>query len=156
MKKILYLDLEDTIIDDWMLQYSCNAVNTDKVRRWIKEIGVTEARLFSFAISNQDDVNFFDRVLKSWLEVILEIKIDTADCFTTEILERTMRKSGVVFENEHECMLMMGKDWGFQRFMEITRETEGFEAWFLDDVIETKTIKYDTMTLHFKNVGELI
>lgn len=156
MKKILYLDLEDTIIDDWMLQYSCNAVNTDKVRRWIKDIGVTEARLFSFAISNQDDVNFFNRVLKSWLESILEIKIDTTNCFTTEILESTMRKSGIVFENEHECMLMMGKDYGFQRFMEITKESDNHEIWFLDDVIETKTIIYDTMILNFKNVGELI
>ena len=63
-RRVLFLDLEDTVIDNWSNGYYANAVNTVRVRNIIKAVRPTEVRLFSYAVYNKSDVGMFNTVFR--------------------------------------------------------------------------------------------
>lgn len=159
MNKILFLDLEDTVIDRFNHDgFVRTAVNHDQVKSFIAAEAPSQIRLFSFAISNSSDVRLYRNWWHSWLCTGLGIDIDLSDVFTTEKLFLMNRRHGHVFEDEHECMLFHGKQYGFQRYIEMSPEFDDHEVVLLDDAVETHSIHYPkrNVRLRMVNVADLL
>lgn len=72
MKKVLFLDLEETIINDW---WSRKLVNVHKLRKYIRLNSISTIGIFSFAIFDDNDRKDFSDNMHSWLEEVLEVTI---------------------------------------------------------------------------------
>lgn len=157
MRKVLFLDLEDTIIDDFTLGWAASPCNIQKVKDFIESEAPDEVRLFSFALSNDWDVKQFQLMFEPWLSKLLGVTFNLDDCFTTDKLFRLCRRHALVFEDERECMLFHGKQYGFQRYIEMSPEFDGHEAVLLDDATETMTVTYPkrNVALRLVNVAHL-
>ncbi len=71
-KKILFLDLEDTIIerfDDPLL------MNVEKIKDWLGQHQFDEIRMFSFAIHNDRDIYIFETQMRESIQRVLDITI---------------------------------------------------------------------------------
>lgn len=80
-----YIDLEQTIIDDWN---SGKIINRDKVNDFIRLNRIQELSVFSFAIHNHDDAKYFEKVYLQFLQNVFEVKIKSVirmDSLTEEI-----------------------------------------------------------------------
>lgn len=77
----LFLDLEDTVVDNWddflFLPSKC-----EKIKNYIKENNVVDVTIFSFAIDNKKDQEYFIKNHQEDLERILDAKI--VDIITVE------------------------------------------------------------------------
>lgn len=61
IRKVLFLDLEDTVIDDFTQGLAARACNHEQVKNFVRLEAPDEVRLFSFAIDNAHDVKVFDK-----------------------------------------------------------------------------------------------
>ena len=62
MDKIIWLDLEETIISSWadFLSFSYNCIiNEKKIRKFLRDNNIKEVNVFSFAIWNDKDKEVF-------------------------------------------------------------------------------------------------
>ena len=57
---ILFLDLEDTIIESWNDPF---LINVEKIKEWLKCHSFKEIRLFSFAVHDNRDITIFNSQL---------------------------------------------------------------------------------------------
>lgn len=136
MRKIVFLDLEDTVLDDFSKGWHAKAVNHPAVSRFIAKEAPDEVRIFSFAISNARDAVRFDDYFKAWLENALNIKITSGDkLFTTQQLLTLCTQSGTFYDTETECMLFHGKLLGFVQFIRLSEEFVDCETILVDDAI---------------------
>ena len=140
-RRVLFLDLEDTVIDNWSNGYYANAVNTVRVRNIIKAVRPTEVRLFSYAVYNKSDVDMFNTVFREWLEDLLGIKFED-DIFCVGDLFQMCKQDGVFYESIHDCMSLLGKAHGFQRFIEMSPKYKDCVITLVDDVVTNKTLLY--------------
>lgn len=69
---ILFLDLEDTIIESWDNPV---LMNVEKIREWIESHSFSEIRLFSFAVHCDRDIHIFETQMREAIERVLNIKI---------------------------------------------------------------------------------
>ena len=60
-KRLVWLDLEGTIIESW---YNTKLINIEKIKDLLDRFGVTEIGIFSFAIYNQTDITKFNDEVK--------------------------------------------------------------------------------------------
>lgn len=157
MKKILFLDLEDTVIDEFGKKDQATLVNTDAVRSFVEAEAPDVVRIFSFALYSDRCREDFRRHFEARLNRALNIRVDAARLFTTPQLLQLCRRHGTYFEDDHECLLFHGKDLGFQRFIEMSPQFDDVEVVLLDDVVEPKTIHYPerALTMRFVNVHQL-
>lgn len=157
VKKVLFLDLEDTVIHRFDEGLVRTAVNHSQVRAFLEREQPDEIRLFSFAIGDDADVRRFKNWWQHWLESGLRIKVNTDDVFTTRKLFELCRRHGTIFEDEGECMLFHGKQYGFQHFVEMTPEFDDMELVLLDDSVETCELTFPRRNLRVRmvNVDEL-
>lgn len=157
MKKILFLDLEDTVIDDFSMGLQATLVNTEVVRAFIAAEAPAAVRIFSFALYSARCLEQFKRCFEVRLNQALGIQLDTERLFTTPQLLQLCRRHGTYYEDDHECLLFHGKDYGFQRFVEMSSQFDDVEVVLLDDVVEPKTIHYPerSLTMRFVNIHQL-
>lgn len=155
METLIFLDLEETVIDDWSKQWMAEAVNTSKVKEWIASINPDRVRLFSYAMWTDHCIKDFETMYQKWLSRLLDVEFDMEDCFTTKKLY-DMASRSTWFADEQECLLMYGKDYGFQWYIQ-QKDYRDCVIYLLDDVIEDKTIHYPkkNLTVHFVNVNAL-
>lgn len=157
MKKIIFLDLEDTVIESFTSSDLIRRdVNHPQVRAFLEREQADSIRLFSFAISNDSDVWLYKNWWHRWLCTGLQIdpaRFDLSDVFTTEKLFLMNRRVGHVFEDEQECMLFHGKQYGFQRYIELSSEFDGHEVVLLDDSVDTISIQYPKRNLCLRTVN---
>lgn len=151
-RRVLFLDLEDTVIDNWT---SGNAVNTVRVRNIIKAVRPTEVRLFSYAVYNKSDVDTFNTIYRKWLEDLLGIKFED-EVFCVDDLFQMCKRDGVFYESIHDCMSLLGKAHGFQRFIEMSPEYKDCVITLVDDVVTNKTFLYHdrNMTINYIDVNK--
>ena len=156
METLIFLDLEETVIDDWSKQWGAEAVNTERVKEWIASINPDRVRLFSYAMWTDHCIKDFETMHQKWLSRLLNVEFDMEDCFTTAKLYRMAQISGTMYEDEQECLLMLGKDYGFQWYIQ-RKDYRDCVIYLLDDVIEDKTIHYPkkNLTVHFVNVNSI-
>lgn len=157
MKKILFLDLENTVIDSFTCDdFIRRDVNHPKVRAFIEREKPDEFRLFSFALSDDADVRTYRNWWHGWLCHGLRIelaKFDLSDVFTTEKLFLMSRRVGHVFDDERECRVFHGKQYGFQRYIEMSSQFDDHEVVLLDDDVETHSIHYPNRNVHLRMVN---
>lgn len=158
MKKIVFLDLEDTVIDEFDKVGFASLVNIVPVRNFIAAEAPDAVRLFSFALWSEHCIKQFGMFFESRLTQALQVQFDLEDTFTTEKLFKLCRRHGHVFEDERECRLFHGKDYGFQRFIEMSPQFDDTEVVLVDDAVETKTIQYPARrtAIRMVNVNDLL
>lgn len=155
MRKIVFLDLEDTVIDEFWRADDARLMNIARVRAFIEAERPDSVQLFSFAIAGSDTVEQFRRAFEARLSTALGVTFDLAALFTTEKLFRLCRRHGTVFEDEHECMLFHGKEIGFQRFIEMSDEFDDTEVVLVDDSVDEKEIRMPRRNLTIRMVNVL-
>lgn len=157
MKKIVFLDLEDTVIDEFWKGAGACLMNIDRVRAFLAREKPDGVQLFSFALAGDDTVEQFRLGLEARLSEALGVVFDPAAPFTTATLFRLCRRHGTVFEDEHECMLFHGKELGFQRFIEMSSEFDDTEVVLVDDSVDLKEIRLPrrNLTIRMVNVNDL-
>ena len=157
MKKIVFLDLEDTVIDEFWKADRANLMNIARVRAFLAHERPDAVQLFSFALGGDETVAQFRAAFEARLSEALGVAFDLAAPFTTEKLFRLCRRHGTVFEDEHECMLFHGKEMGFQRFIEMSHEFDNTEVVLVDDSVDAKEIRMPrrNLTIRMVNVNDL-
>lgn len=132
MNKMLFLDLEETIIISW---YNHTLCNVDFIKDIIKAEGVEEIHIFSFAIANQFDQDVFSTQLKPFLESVLNVKIRSWPSIAR--INKVLRSfTGVVME-DYEMPNIFGK---FRAFQEYCRaEYKNTKCILVDDVTPNST-----------------
>jgi hypothetical protein len=157
MRKVVFLDLEDTVIDEFWRADNARLMNIERVRAFLAAERPDSVQLFSFAIASSATVEAFQRSFEARLAVALGVTFDLAAPFTTDKLFRLCRRHGTVFEDEHECMLFHGKEMGFQRFIEMSEEFDDTEVVLVDDSVDLKEIRMPrrNLTIRMLNVNDL-
>lgn len=157
MNKMLFLDLEETILDDFTLGFDARAMNIEKVRAFLEAERPDSVRLFSFAVQNENDLADFRYYHEKWLSGLLGVQFELAQAFTTEKLFALCRQNHEVFDDERECRLFHGKDYGFQRYIELSPEFCNCEVVLLDDMALGTQELYPQrgLTLRTVNVNQL-
>ena len=157
MRKVVFLDLEDTVIDEFWRADNARLMNIERVRAFLAAERPDSVQLFSFAIASSATVEAFQRSFEARLSLALGVTFDLAAPFTTDKLFRLCRRHGTVFEDEHECMLFHGKEMGFQRFIEMSDEFDDTEVVLVDDSVDLKEIRMPrrNLTIRMLNVNDL-
>lgn len=158
MKKVVFLDLEDTVIDVFSRTGFTRLVNIAFVRDFIAAEAPDAVRLFSFALWRDQCIEQFRRFFERQLNEALGVTLDMRDTFTTEKLFKLCRQKGLVFEDDNECALFHGKDFGAQHFFEMSPGFDDTEVVLVDDSVVTKTIQYPgrNLTIRMVNVNDLL
>jgi len=158
MKKVVFLDLEDTVIDVFSRERFTHLMNIAPVRDFIAAQAPDAVRLFSFALWSDHCVEQFRRRFEQPLNEALGTTLDMCDTFTTDKLFKLCRQKGLVFEDDNECMLFHGKDFGFQHFIELSPGFDDMEVVLVDDSVTSKTIQYPgrNLAIRMVNVNELL
>jgi hypothetical protein len=138
MKPIVYFDLEETVINNW---FDCNLVNVHKVRSFIKHNNIEEIRIFSFAINNQADLDHFDKIMRSWLEQMFNIKIGHV-IIEQEVTKTIVDKYRVDFAEVHS---ILNKQFCFIEYA--TQNHSNEHVVLLDDQVSNLTIHNKDLNL---------
>lgn len=133
MKTILFLDLEETIIQSWE---NHTLMNIDKIKFIIDKTEPDEINIFSGAIWCGDDVFKFTSKLKNTLEQALSITINKA--FPMSEVIRLSSWGNCAFENRMESMIVVGKFRIFEDFCE--RNFKHTKCYLVDDACPSKNI----------------
>lgn len=154
----VFLDLEETVINNWHEQY---LVNTLKVKDWLQSIEAKEVDIFSFAIYHDADKTKFVKEMKPFLERVLEVEINTwpsviemAIADTKETGDYWLRDSeslGII-----EYINVRGKTYGFINY--VRQVYRGQNCVLLDDVVPDMTVTFDNedpQTIQLVNVKKL-
>ena len=102
MKRILFLDLENTLIDSWGNWYLCS--NWERIKQRIKELNPDEVHVFSYAIWNETDKQYFD-VSKVRLEKDYDIKFAEETLSVEDIKKVCKDQLRVEMDKETACRL---------------------------------------------------
>lgn len=160
-KRILFLDLEETLFDCWNKGFGATATEHIRaIKKYIETERFTDIRVFSYAVYNQTDADEFKIVHQDWLERILDCKFNTDDMFTVEKLYKQYSQvTGYHFDSMHEFMQVFGKQDGFRWYTEHNfPETHAF---LIDDMVtnsysEDHDLKTVMTTINVKSVAEKV
>jgi len=139
VKKILFLDLEETVIDDF---HSMTPINIAKVRGFIKKEKFDEIRIFSFAIFEKNDVLRTQNTIIPMLEALLECSIAKEIITVGDMVNVVRAAENLFFEFDFEFTQIFRKEGAFLKIAK--HSLEGCEAVLLDDTVEP-------FTGHFSN-----
>lgn len=145
----LYLDLEQTVIDNWQ---DGLLHKPQRIKHFIDanypDINVDDVRIFSFAIYDDADKAKFEHELKGMLEATLDITI-TQWPSVVEIAAASQKLTGVRWLDKdtmggmdiHEYITIVGKFRAFEDWVWLRHE-DGNRVVLIDDVVPQRTI-YD-------------
>jgi|LakMenEpi03Aug12_release.lakeMendotaPanAssembly.Ray.scaffolds.fasta_scaffold123664_6 hypothetical protein len=136
MNKIkLFLDLEDTIVDNWD-DFLFIPSNCEKIKTYIKEHKITDITVFSFAIDDEDDVITFVKQHQEEVERILDVKINHVMPLTevTDLLYRGLNLSKYDIKS-------FGKQAIFLNFIDYII-VDNTTYILIDDMVDNLTITY--------------
>lgn len=146
MKKIVFLDLEETVIVSWHDRILCNI---EKVKGVLDSLDIREVSIFSFAIDNQKDVDEFNTPsFKGQLEKALDVRIDFVPS-VEEIMKSCFRFSGNDFQM-YEFKSIWGKTRAFHDFC--NAKFKDCECYLLDDVVQNTTFINHDKNLTIKTI----
>jgi hypothetical protein len=130
----VFLDLEETIIDNWD---SGMLVNSTRVRDWLHANSVTDVSIFSFAIWDSADLADFNRRLRPWLARALDISVTDA-VTVAELWSTDTQCSGTVFDNVADFISVRGKSGTFANWCRW--KLAGVNALLVDDVVANQEV----------------
>lgn len=131
MKNIVWLDLEETLIDQWG-QFNLLDDRIAKIKKFLKNIQPEQLGIWSFAIWNEQDIiKFNTNGIREQLEQELEYKFN--DIFSIEDIRTLVEEyEGFHYESTIEFIQLNGKHWSFIKFAFLHRDTNFY---LIDDVI---------------------
>lgn len=147
MNKIVFVDLEETLIVSWFERVLCNV---EKIKKFFKENNITEINIFSFAIDSQTDIIDFESPgFKDWLEREFEVKI-ISNPSTIEIMKVCFKHTGIRFDSLIEFKTMWGKTRAFHDFCQA--QFNNCECLLLDDMVQNTTFINHDKNLIIKTI----
>ena len=150
----VWLDLEETIIDNWD---SGLLINPGKIKKWLKSTyNVDEISIWSFAIwDDADKEEFVSSGMKEMIEKALECRI--IDFPSVEDMQRRVEEyESIRYESRGEFMQLNQKRWSFMKYC------LGYEpntrCVLLDDAVPSwELVDWKTKTVvHLVNVIDLL
>lgn len=149
----VWLDLEDTIINNW---YDGLLINPNRIKKWLTSTyNVDEISIWSFAIYDEADKReFVSSGMKDMIEKALECRI--IDFYSVdEMRVRIETYEGIKYDSRHEFMQINGKHYSFIKYC------IGYEpntrCVLLDDVVPSwELFDHKTNTIvHLINVVDI-
>jgi hypothetical protein len=137
----VFLDLEDTVIDNW---HSGTPVNIPEVKFFLKLSDVSEVSLFSFAVWDEGDRFDFQKRLQPMLERELDVR------FTQLLTCHDMMRSDkfftqIHFEDLREFIAMRGKNDAFVNWC--LANEQGEHSVLVDDIVPNRVmVDFDSKT----------
>lgn len=128
MNKMMFLDLEETIIRSWHNPTLCNV---DYLRYLLNIEKVTEVHIFSFAIWNQADKDHFSQQLKPHIEQALGVRIRS--WVSVSEINKVIRQFTSTVLEDWELADVWGKLRAFQDYCRA--QYKGMECVLIDDVV---------------------
>lgn len=128
----LFLDLEETVIRSWTNPTLCNV---HKIRQYIQKIRVSEISIFSFAIYNNEDKDYFERNIKEHIETALGVDIMEWPS-VDEINSVFFNNYGIHFDR-HEFINIWGKS---RAFTDYCKATQSGVCILIDDVVPNELL----------------
>ena len=136
MKKHLFLDLEETLIDSIEKQQLLQG-EVLKVKNFIKHHQIKEFGIFSFAIDTA--LEMVD-LLKSRLLAVLQTELES-ECKSIQYTDK-LRRNALICTGCNLDLFVFKTIWGKERaFIEFAEREEENGLWILiDDVVKTKLV----------------
>lgn len=134
MEKILFLDLEETLIVSW-----CNPIfcNTDLIKKILLKEETNRVHIFSFAIIDETDKKLFEERFKIKLENHFNIEI-LSWVSLDEIMTEVFQFDGIMFE-KFEFTTMWKKYRAFHDFCR--NKFENKECVLIDDTVPNSRLE---------------
>lgn len=152
MRRILFLDLEGTIIDTFE---TGNLTSNHKViKEFIKDNDFDEVHLFSFAIYGDKDITTFnDACFRGWLENTFDIVFNDAILSVDKIMKicNTQLKINM---NREDFFDFMKKDIAFRLVCEADPYFKECDCFLLDDMVKNTSLFVDNRIINTINVTE--
>jgi hypothetical protein len=153
MKKVLFLDLEETIINDFN---EMRVVNGSVVKEFVAKEKFDEIHIFSFAIWDDNDVDKTASVIIPFLNKLLGSNIETKVMKVSDMQAIVQKNFRIFFDFDWEFSTTFNKDGVFQKVAPVL--FPGCEIVLLDDTVENSSTElFDTKTkLRMVNVNNII
>jgi hypothetical protein len=136
----IWLDLEETIINNWD---DGLLMNVSRIKHWLDVLEVKEINIWSFAIWNQDDKDFFvTSGMKGGIQRVLErdiIEFPSVEDMRAYVYEYERIK----YDSQSEFMSINGKRWSFIKYC--MAHQIGQHSILLDDAVPNLDV-YDRKT----------
>lgn len=114
MSKQVWVDLEETVINNWNDGFLLT--HTHKIRKYLNLHEVSDIRIWSFAIWNdKDKTEFVDSGMKKSLEIALDVNIIEYPS-VEEIQKLVFHYENTRYDSRSEFMSMNGKFWSFVKY----------------------------------------
>jgi hypothetical protein len=150
--KHCWFDLEDTIITPVLSGWqNCEAINVDKMRRFIADNKFDRINLFSFAIDDDDDLAKFNQITKPHLEATFGFKLSATptmqDIASTCCAEMNLKNTNVNevrdFWSKHQSFRLYCKRWFSRSF----RHGHDVHVTLVDDMVFRESFSWPTMRI---------
>ena len=159
---ILFLDLEDTIIEPVLNGWANSSmINVPKIKDFIEKNMISDLRIFSFAIWDENQKKQFEFWVKPALERVLGLKFNQIPTIDDHILPACCKQKRLVVELTQfsDMVEFWGKDLSFMLCMKewFKDNQEEREIFFLDDAVEDMTfeLKDNKIKCHILNIDKI-
>ena len=149
-----WLDLEQTIIASWDDVF---LINVGSIKEFLKDRGITEVGIFSFAIYNEADKEEFQKNVKPIIERALGVTVILWPS-VRDMIRIDKQYTGDHFDSEnevHDYIQFRGKKDGFINYINATCNFD--TAILIDDVVPDLTLshRFDGWSIELWNVDSL-
>ena len=145
----VWLDLEDTIITNWD---DGILLNPNKIKNWLDKNHIEDIDIWSFAIWNQQDKDFFvSSNMKTTIENALKRRIN--DFLSVEDMQSLIFDyERITYFSREEFMQLNSKKWSFIKYC--LGYQMGHTCYLIDDAVPNQTIiDHNTnTTIHLVNI----
>lgn len=132
MQKVVYLDLEDTVIRSLSNPVLCNI---DWIKYVLRNEGATEVHIFSFALMNRFDQDVFAVNIKAGLEEVLGMRIRS--CPSIQQINKVIRSFTGFVVDDWEFTNHYDKLRAFHDYCRATYDES--DCLLIDDVVPNST-----------------
>lgn len=140
----LFLDLEETLIDEWTTK---NIINIDKIKQLITEINPSTVHIFSAAIWNINDINEFNNELRYYLNTAFNIRIDKVVSMKTAKKFSSWKTYNSTIQ---ELLLTIGK---FKLFIDFCKSNySNCTCILIDDMCDNEIITNSDLNLKIQMI----
>lgn len=145
---ILFLDLEATVIESWEVPV---LDNIEKIKQILRELNPHKIGIFSFAIWSDEDLDTFNRTIRSNIERELGISI-------SDDLIPTKRSVHLKIKEDGKEVFFAKRAMSFDDFVELWSKDRAFIDWcrasftnkrivLLDDIVTTCKLELPDLTI---------
>lgn len=150
IKTSIWIDLEDTVIDNWSSGYLLH-LNVEKIKTFLNEKKPHRINIWSFAIwYEKQKLDFINSGMKESIECALESLIDQYPSIE-EMRALVYDFEHIHYQDTNDFILLNGKAWSFIKFASLFSDTEFF---LIDDSVPSLTVqnRQTNTIIHLLNI----